>query len=260
MTETATIVQDAPADFIQVNTESDARHHLCAVYRLLAHFGMDDLIYTHASARVPGEEAFLINPFGLLFEEITPASLVKVDFEGRVLDNNRHAANAAGFVIHNGILRDRPDRHCVIHTHTRAGVALSCLEAGLLPINQFAIEFHGRLGLHDYEGIAFNLDEGPRLNRDLGENFGLILRNHGLLTVGATIPAAFYFMYYLEQSARVQMDVLATGAPYTVVPPEVLSLTDTQFTSHRRAGSAGHRMWPSLLRLLDRKYPNWDEN
>jgi ribulose-5-phosphate 4-epimerase/fuculose-1-phosphate aldolase len=253
------IVHDRPADFVAIETEAEARLHLCAVYRLLAHFGMDDTIYTHVSARIPGQEAFLINPFGLMFEEITPRSLVAVDFEGRVLDNNIYAANAAGFVIHGGILRRRPDLACVLHTHTRAGVALSCLDEGLLPLNQFAIEFSGAVGYHDYEGIAFDLDEGVRLHRDLGDHVALVLRNHGLLTVGQTIPAAFYFMYYLEQSARVQMDVLGSGHPFSTVSPEILARTDTQFTSRREAAKAGHRMWPAMLRLLDRHYPAWSE-
>jgi len=255
----AMTVHDKPADFITITTEQQIRLHLCAVYRLLAHFGMDDTIYTHVSARIPGEAAFLINPFGLMFEEITPRSLVKVDFEGTVLDNNIYPANAAGFVIHGGILQRRPDLACVLHTHTRAGVALSCLEEGLLPLNQFAIEFHDSVGYHDYEGIAFELDEGPRLHRDLADNVALVLRNHGLLTVGHTIPAAFYFMYYLEQSARVQMDVLGSGHPFAVVASDILARTDTQFTSRREAAKAGHRMWPAMLRLLDRHYPGWSE-
>jgi ribulose-5-phosphate 4-epimerase/fuculose-1-phosphate aldolase len=242
-----------------MDTEAEVRRHLCAVYRLLAHFGMDDLIFTHASARVPGEEAFLINPFGLLFHEITPDSLVKIDYSGQLVGNDRHPANAAGYVIHSAILKDRPDIGCIVHTHTRAGVALSCLADGLLPINQFAIEFHGRIGYHDYEGIAFNLEEGERLRRDMDGNVALVLRNHGLLTVGATIPAAFYFMYYLEQAAQVQMDVLASGRAIVPVPEETVALTAKQYTSAFNPPMAGHRMWPSLLRLLDAHYPGWDE-
>src|SRR5262245_37702669 len=196
------LVKDAPSNVIAMESEDDTRLNLAAVYRLLAHFGMDDTIFTHASARIPGEETFLINPFGLMFREVTPSKLIKIDFEGRHVAGNRHPANAAGFVIHSAILKGCPEVNCVIHTHTRAGVALSCLEEGLLPINQFAIEFHGRIGYHDYEGIAFNRDEGPRLIRDIGANVALVLRNHGLLTVGGSIPAAFYFMYYLEQAAQ----------------------------------------------------------
>jgi ribulose-5-phosphate 4-epimerase/fuculose-1-phosphate aldolase len=251
------IIQDAPAAKITIDTEGDVRLHLAAAYRLLAHFGMDDLIFTHASARIPGEEAFLINPFGLFFSEVSPASLVKLDFDGNVVGSARHAANAAGFVIHGAILRARPDVNCVIHTHTRAGVAISCLADGILPMNQFAIEFHDRIGYHDYEGIAFNMDEGERLDRDIKGKIALVLRNHGLLTVGATIPAAFYFTYYLEQTARVQMDVLATGRAITMPDEATIAATMQQYTSARDPAAAGHRMWPALLRLLDTNYPNW---
>jgi ribulose-5-phosphate 4-epimerase/fuculose-1-phosphate aldolase len=251
------IIQDAPATKITIDTEGDVRLHLAAVYRLLAHFGMDDLIFTHASARVPGEETFLINPFGLFFNEVSPASLVKLDFDGNVVGSARHAANAAGFVIHGAILRARPDVNCVIHTHTRAGVAISCLADGILPMNQFAIEFHDRIGYHDYEGIAFNMDEGERLDRDIKGKIALVLRNHGLLTVGATIPAAFYFTYYLEQTARVQMDVLATGRAITMPDEATIAATMQQYTSARDPAAAGHRMWPALRRLLDTNYPNW---
>jgi len=251
------IIQDAPAKKIDIDTEDDVRLHLAAVYRLLAHFDMDDLIFTHASARVPGEDAFLINPFGLFFNEVSPASLVKLDFDGNVVGSGRHAANAAGFVIHGAILRARPDVNCVIHTHTRAGVAISCLADGILPMNQFAIEFHERIGYHDYEGIAFNLDEGERLDRDIKGKIALVLRNHGLLTVGATIPAAFYFTYYLEQTARVQMDVLSTGRTITMPDAATIGTTMQQYTSARDPAAAGHRMWPALLRLLDTNYPNW---
>ena len=251
------IIQDVPAKKIPIDSEGEVRLHLAAVYRLLAHFGMDDLIFTHASARVPGEDAFLINPFGLFFNEVSPASLVKLDFDGNVVGSARHAANAAGFVIHGAILRARPDVNCVIHTHTRAGVAISCLVDGILPMNQFAIEFHERIGYHEYEGIAFNMDEGARLDRDIKGKIALVLRNHGLLTVGATIPAAFYFTYYLEQTARVQMDVLATGRAITMPDEATIANTMGQYTSARDPAAAGHRMWPALLRLLDTNYPHW---
>jgi ribulose-5-phosphate 4-epimerase/fuculose-1-phosphate aldolase len=251
------IVKDAPPKIIPINTEDDVRLHLAAVYRLLAYFRMDDTIFTHASARVPGEDTFLINPFGLLFREVTPSNLVKLDFDGRLVGNDHHPANAAGFVIHGAILRARPDVNCIIHTHTRSGVALSCLADGLLPINQFAIEFHDRIGYHEYEGIAFNMGEGERLDRDLRGKVALVLRNHGLLTVGANIPAAFYFTYYLEQSAQVQMDVLATGREFITPPPETVATTMKQYTSAFDPPAAGHRMWPALLRLLDAQDPTW---
>jgi ribulose-5-phosphate 4-epimerase/fuculose-1-phosphate aldolase len=251
------LIKDRPALLVPIESEADTRLHLSALYRLLAHYGMDDLIYTHASAKVPGEEAFLINPYGLRFHEVTPESLVKVDYSGFNDDPEGHAANAAGYVIHSAILSARPDIGCVVHTHTRAGVALSCIEDGLLPINQFSIEFYDRIGMHDYEGIAFNLEEGARLRRDIEGKVGLILRNHGLLTVGANIPAAFYLMYYLEQSACVQMDVLASGRKIVMPSQALIEKTAAQFTSSSNPAAAGHRMWPSLLRLLDEHYPDW---
>ncbi len=250
-------VKDPPTRQIEMQSEAELRENLAAVYRLLALFGMDDLIYTHASARIPSEEAFLINPYGHLFSEITPSNLIKIDFRGNPVGSKSKSANAAGFVIHSAILKDRPDIGCVVHTHTRSGVAISCLQEGLLPINQFAIEFHGRVGYHDYEGIAFNLDEGPRLHRDIEGKVALVLRNHGLLTVGATIPAAFYLMYYLEQSCRVQMDVLASGRPFVEPPAPLVERTSRQFTSATDPASTGHRMWPALLRKLDREDPGW---
>jgi ribulose-5-phosphate 4-epimerase/fuculose-1-phosphate aldolase len=253
----STAVTDRAPASIEIASEADARLHLAAVYRLLAHFGMDDLIYTHASARVPGEATFLINPFGLLFREITPSNLVKVDHEGQLVGKSEHPANAAGFVIHGAVLAARPDVACVIHSHTQAGVAVSCLEEGLLPLSQFALEFHGRVGCHDYEGIALDLDEQRRLARDLGQNVALLLRNHGLLTAGPTIPAAFSLMYYLEQAARVQMDVLAAGRPFRLPPEDVCRSTAAQFTSARTPQLGGSRLWPPLIRLLDAVDPGW---
>jgi len=251
------IIKDAPSNIIPMQSEDEVRLHLAAVYRLLAYFKMDDLIFTHASVRVPGEDTFLINPFGMLFREITPDVLVKLDFAGRVVGNDRYPANAAGFVIHGAILAANPDINCVIHTHTRSGVAMSCLQDGLMPINQFAIEFHKRIGYHDYEGIAFNMEEGARLNRDIAGNVALVLRNHGLLTVGANIPASFYFTYYLEQAAQVQMDVLASGRPILHPSPEVVEATMPQYTSAFNPPLAGQRMWPAMLRLLDAVDPTW---
>ncbi len=239
-------------------TEAEARLHLAALYRLLAHYGMDDTIYTHASARVPGEpDAFLINPYGLLFGEITPSSLVKMSHDGRVLGPSNYPANTAGYVIHSAVLQARPEVGCAVHTHTRAGVALSCLEEGLLPLNQFSLEFFGKIGYHDYEGVALDLDEQARLGRDLADFPVLILRNHGLLTVGHTPAAAFYLMYYLEQSARIQMDVLASGRPYRLPSEELARHTAAQFSTTTDPAKTGQRLWPAMLRLLDEKQPGW---
>ena len=254
------VIQDRPPLMVDIQTEAQTRLHLCALYRLMAHFHLEDLIFTHASAKVPGENAFLINPFGLRFDEVTPQNLVKIDYQGMVDGDDAFPANAAGYVIHSAILAAREDIGCVIHTHTRAGVALSCLEEGLLPINQFAVEFYKRVGYHEYEGIAFNLDEGPRLRHDLADNVALVLRNHGLLTVGPNIPSAFYLMYYLEQAAQVQIDVLSTGRPFVTPPKAMLERAVMQFTSSFNPPAAGQRMWPSLLRLLDERYPGWSNH
>ena len=252
------MLRDVAVSPLLPRTEDEARLHLAACYRLLAHFGMDDLIYTHASCRVPGEpDNFLMNPFGLLFREVTPRNLVKVGWDGKAIGASGHPADVAGFVIHSAILKARPDVQCIIHTHTRAGVALSCLDCGLLPINQFAIEFDGRVGMHEYEGIATRLDEQARLAASLGGDVALILRNPGLLTVGPSIPAAFYLMYYLEQSARVQMDVLATSRGIIEPGAAVRAASLAQYTSSFDPPAAGSRMWPSLLRLLDEDYPGW---
>ncbi len=254
-----TVVSDAPpAQSGAIATEADARLHLAAVYRLLAHYGLDDTIFTHASVRVPGEsDTFLINPYGLLFGEITPSSLVKMSWDGEVRGPSNYPANAAGYVIHSAVLQARPEISCAVHTHTRAGVALSCLEEGLLPLNQFALEFHGNVGYHDYEGVALDLDEQERLGRDLAQYPVLVLRNHGLLTVGHTPAAAFYLMYYLEQAARVQMDVLATGRPYRLPPEAVARHTAGQFSTSIDPTRVGLRMWPAMLRLLDETQPGW---
>jgi ribulose-5-phosphate 4-epimerase/fuculose-1-phosphate aldolase len=251
------LIKDRPSGIVDMRTEAEVRLHLCALYRLLAHFKMDDMIYSHASAKVPGQEAFLINPFGFRFEEVTPQSLIKVDYSGVIQGDATHPANAAGFVIHSAVLSHREDIGCVIHTHTRAGVAVSSLDEGLLPINQWAIEFHDRVGYHDYEGLAFDLDEGPRLQRDLTGKVALILRNHGLLAVGASIPGAFYLMYYLELAVQTQIDIMASGRKIYMPSQSVVEHAAKQFTSSYDPAVAGHRMWPSLLRLLDREYPDW---
>jgi len=237
------------------NTERDARINLAACYRLIAHFGMDDLIYTHISARVPGSPGhFLINPYGMMFHEITASSLVKIDYDGNLVEPAQHPVNYAGFVIHSAIHAARPDVTCVLHTHTRAGVAVSCLKEGLLSLNQFSAGFYNRVGYHDYEGIATNLDERQRLVRDLGDKRVLILRNHGLLTAGRSVPEAFQLMYYLEQSCRVQMDLMASRTSINQLSHEVSEYTAQQCETGTQHGE---REWPALLRLLDAKDPSY---
>ncbi len=237
-------------------TEREVRVALAACYRLIAHFGMDDLVFTHISARVPGRpDHFLINPYGMMFHEITASSLVKIDHEGDIVEDTGYPVNKAGFVIHSAIHAARPEVNCVLHTHTRAGIAVSCLEEGLLHINQHSAMFYGRVAYHDYEGIALDLDERTRLERDLGDNPVMILRNHGLLTTGRTVPEAFELMYYLEQSCRIQVDLMATGGKLTRLSDNVCQHTAQQF--EESPVPRGEREWPALLRLLDAKDPNY---
>ena len=240
-------------------TEWEARVQLAACYRLVAHYGMDDTIFGHITARIPGSrDTFLINPFGLMFGEMTASALVAIDHAGLALDSTAEPVNAAGFVIHSAIHAGRPDVDCVLHTHTRAGVAISCLEDGLLPINQFALEFAGRIAVHGYEGIALDLSERERLVADLGPHNAMILRNHGLITAAQTVPGAFYIAYYLEQAARVQLDVMASGGRVITPPPAVQARTAAQYTSARNPAMTGMRGWPAMLRLLDRVSPGYD--
>ncbi|MGR8920995.1 MAG: class II aldolase/adducin family protein [Gammaproteobacteria bacterium] len=228
------------------------RVDLAACYRLIAHFGLDDLVYNHISARVPGpDDHFLLNPFGLLYEEVTASNLVKVDLDGNLLDETEHRINPAGFVIHSCVHRERPDMTCVIHTHTTAGIAVSAQQAGLLPLSQTALLYKDLIGYHDFEGLALKLEEQERLLADLGRDKQLlILRNHGLLACGHTIPEAFIMMYYLEQACRIQVAAQAGGAIH--LPP-----ADVQDLAHRQAmagfgAELGAMEFAALKRRLDR--------
>jgi len=236
--------------------ERETRVALAACYRLIAHFGMDDLVYTHFSARVPGRpDNYLINPFGTMFHEITASSLVEIDHEGNIVGESASPMNKAGMVIHGAVHQARPDVNCVLHTHSRAGVAVSSLEAGLLHVHQRSLMFFGRLGYHDYEGPAFEEDEQPRLVRDLGDHPAMILRNHGLLTAGRTIPEAFTFMYHLEQCCRIQIDLMATGGKLVPLSDAICRRGAEQFAKF--AEIHGECEWPALLRLLDAKDPSY---
>jgi ribulose-5-phosphate 4-epimerase/fuculose-1-phosphate aldolase len=198
--------------------EWETRVSLAACYRLVAHYKMADFIYTHITAAVPGEKGhFLINPYGWLWEEITASSLVKIDCDGNKVGPSPYGVNKAGFVIHSAVHRAK-EVACVIHTHTKAGMAVSALECGLLPISQIAMQYYGTIGYHDYEGIALELGERERIVADLGTNRALILRNHGLLTVGRSIAEAFHIMYYLNLACEVQVAALGMGEK--VILPE----------------------------------------
>jgi ribulose-5-phosphate 4-epimerase/fuculose-1-phosphate aldolase len=233
-------------------TERELRIDLAACYRLVALFGWDDLIFTHISARVPGDrDTFLINPYGLLFDEITASSLVKVDAAGEKLSPSEWPVNPAGFVIHSAIHAARHDVGCVVHTHTNAGVAVSAQRDGLLPISQIATIAMSSLGYHDYEGIALNDDEKPRLVRDLGQNTALILRNHGLLTAAATVGDAFVMMYALQRACEVQLLAQAGGGPLVQVDPRIQQGVKANLEAVTR-GLGPAIAWPALKRKLDR--------
>lgn len=240
--------------------EWQTRVDLAAAYRLVAMHGWDDLIFTHLSARVPGpEHHFLINPYGLTFEEITASSLVKVDLDCNPVIPTRHPVNPAGFVIHSAIHAGREDAHCVIHTHTPAGVAVSAQEDGLLPISQQASIALTSLAYHDYEGIAVSDDEKPRLVADLGRAHAMILRNHGLLTVGPTIADAFLVMFTLQRACEVQVLAQAGGARLRPVGENVLAGVQANVKAVTKGASSGGALaWPALLRRLGRAMPGYD--
>jgi ribulose-5-phosphate 4-epimerase/fuculose-1-phosphate aldolase len=238
--------------------EWQARVDLAACYRLVHHYGMDDLVYNHISVRVPGGEGhFLINAYGMTYDEVSASSLVKVDFDGNVvLDSGTgYGINHAGFVIHSAVHRGRPDVACVIHTHTPAGMAVSAMECGLLPLTQNAMFFSG-VGYHDYEGPAVDLDEQKRLVSDLGDHVAMILRNHGLLAVGATIPEAFVTLYWLERACQAQALAFASGKPLSLPKEEVVTKTNSRYKPGQRR-KIGELEWAGLLRLVERKYPGF---
>jgi ribulose-5-phosphate 4-epimerase/fuculose-1-phosphate aldolase len=238
--------------------EWSLRVDLAACYRLIACYGWDDLVFTHVSARVPGpEEHFLINPYGMLFEEITASSLVKVDHACEKRSESAYPVNPAGFVIHSAIHAARADAQCVLHTHTSAGVAVSAQRSGLLPISQQATIVLASLGYHDYEGIALLEDEKPRLVRDLGDNNYLILRNHGLLTVGKSIADAFLFMYAMQRACEVQV-LAQSGGQLLEVDPRIVGGVKTNVDRVLK-GLGGALAWPGLLRKLDRIDPSFRE-
>ena len=238
--------------------EWQQRVDLAACYRLLAHYRMTDLIYTHCTVRVPGEPGrFLINPYGHRWEEITASSLVKIDVDGNKVGDSPHRVNPAGFTIHSAVHMSRHDAACVIHTHTRAGMAVASLKEGLLPLNQIALQFYGRLGLHEYEGIALNLDERARIIADLGTHCGLLLRNHGLLTVGRSVAEAFNLMFYLERACEVQVATLSMGREIVLPPREICEKVGAQYDQMNFDDGDLQLEWDAHLRLLDALDPSY---
>lgn len=232
--------------------EWQARVDLAAAYRLVADFGWDDLVFTHISARVPGPAPhFLINPYGWLFEEITASSLVKVDLDGRKVMESPNEINPAGFTIHSAIHAARADAHCVMHTHSLNGVAVSAQKNGVLPVSQQSTLVLASLAYHDYEGVAFRDDEKPRLQADMGNANFLMLRNHGLLTCGKTIADAFLSMYTFEATCQIQIAAQSGGSELTHVDPRIVEGVG-QAMKVQTGGLGGQFVWPALIRKLDR--------
>jgi ribulose-5-phosphate 4-epimerase/fuculose-1-phosphate aldolase len=253
-TRPVVISRKAPSAHAMSDAEWQMRVDLAACYRLIAHYEMDDMFATHISARVPGaEEHFLLNPYGVLFEQITASSLVKVDLDGNIVQDTEHTINPAGFVIHSAVHAARHDALCVIHTHTVAGMAVACMEDGLLPLTQKSMRFYNRIAYHDYEGVADDLDERERLVRDLGKHNALILRNHGLLVCGKNVGAAFFAMRNLEKSCKTQIAAMSTGAKLIKLSPNLMEHAAGQFESNDGRANG----WPALLTMLDGLDPSY---
>jgi ribulose-5-phosphate 4-epimerase/fuculose-1-phosphate aldolase len=242
----------------QVTAEEwQARVDLAAAYRLFTVYRWDDLIFTHITARVPGgDEHFLINPYGMLFDEISASSLVKIDLEGRVMLENGYPVNPAGFVIHSAVHEARPDVQCVMHAHTPASIAVSSQKGGLLPLSQQSTFVLPSLCYHEYEGVAVDADEKQRLVADLGSNTFMLLRNHGMLTVGRSVAEAFLAMYVLESACRIQLMTQSAGSELVPVPDPVLAGA-AERSDKATLGMGGALAWPALLRKLDRIDPSF---
>jgi len=260
-------------------SEWATRIELAACYRLVALYGMTDLVYNHISARVPGHhDRYLINPYGMLYEEVTASCLVTIDVEGRTLlqPDHGYSVNVAGFYLHAPVHQARPEVQCILHTHTRAGTAVSALAEGLMPLSQTAMRFHGQLAYHDFEGPAIDGDECARIVRDLGSFSAMVLRNHGLLVCGVSIAQAFNRMYWLEQACRIQVDALGCGRELHLptaraIDNSVACFAGSEITLQNEAhaslvlsrearaasGGYGRLEWPALLRRLDRLDPGY---
>ena len=264
----ATLQKNTSAESVRSRVspeEWETRVQLAACYRLSAHYGWTDLIYTHISARVPGpDEHFLLNPFGWMFDEITASSLVKVDLAGNIIGQTPHSIHKAGFLIHSAVHEARPDVACVIHSHTRAGMAVSMMKCGLLPLSQHAMLFHGRVAYHDSEGLALDMDERERLATDLSDKAVMILRNHGTLVAGTTIPEAFSMISHLEKALQAQIDALSSSQELTIPSDEVAAATARMGFTNKAVpeytegvSPLGRLEWPALMRMLDRIDPSY---
>lgn len=261
------IASDQPITGIDVHSlpradgELMLRRQLAAAYRLVDHFGWTELIYGHLTARVPGDEPhFLINPFGLNYDEVTASNLVKIDLDGKIVEPSQYPVNYAGFVIHSAIHMAHADRHKVVmHTHTRAGMAVCALKDGLLPISMVSTAFHGKLSYHDYEGPSLDLDERDRLLQNLGSNQAMMLRNHGLLTTGRSVPEAFLRLYRLERSCQIQVDAAAAGT-LNVIGDNLAAKSGAdmdRFSEIESAVGIGDLEFAALVRKLDKVDSSW---
>lgn len=241
------------------DAEWDTRVNLAACYRLLAHHGMTDGTATHISARVPDEpDTFLLNPYGYLFDEITASSLVKINHQGEIVDGSTFPYNEAGFCIHSAVLKGRPEIGTALHTHSDAGMAVAAQKCGLLPISQTALRFYDNIAYHDYEGIALDLSEQERLQKDLGGAYAMILKHHGLLTVGRTVAEAWTMIWDLEKACQSQVWAMAGGMDNIDMPSEeVCRHTAEQYARHYSNKPAGEAGWPAQLRMLDRIDPSY---
>lgn len=238
--------------------EWQTRVDLACAYRLVSHYGWTHGIANHISIRVPGEEEhFLLNPYGLEFREVTASSLVKIDLDGNKVADSPFGVNRAGFVIHSAIHAARKDISCAIHTHTEAGMAVSAIKCGLLPLSMSAIRFHNRIGYHDYEGVTLDTEERGRIAEHLGDNYAMILRNHGLLTLGRNLGEAFYLMYNLEKACRSQLAAMATGAELEIPPESVLEKSAAQSWIPNNNDTSTHPAWPAFMREMDDLDPSY---
>ncbi|WP_066655569.1 MULTISPECIES: class II aldolase/adducin family protein [unclassified Sphingomonas] len=249
----------AVAPRTMTDAEWEARQQLAAAYRVFDHLGWSEMIYNHITLKVPGEDhAFLINPFGLHFSEVKASNLVKIDIDGNKLDDSPYPVNRAGFVQHAVFHRNLPDVHCIMHTHTTAGMAVSSLEGGLQPINFYACNFAGQIAYHDFEGVTVRDEEGARLVANLGDKRMLLLRNHGIVAMGRTLPEAFIKHWSLQRACEIQLATLSMGKPLTV-PPEVVAVHQRDLHLAQVPGGPGAADFAAMVRLVDRVDTSWRE-
>ncbi|MGK6355006.1 class II aldolase/adducin family protein [Sphingomonas sp. DT-207] len=256
----ATALQAEPGNKPGVSdAEWEARQQLAACYRVFDHLGWSEMIYNHITVKVPGEDnAFLINPYGLHFSEVKASNLVKIDIDGNKLDGSPYPVNLAGFTQHSVFHRNLPDAHCIMHTHTTAGMAVSALEGGLQPINFYACNFIGQIAYHDFEGVTVRSEEGERLIEHLGDKRVMMLRNHGILVMGRTLPEAFIKHWALQRACEIQLATLSMGKPL-LVPDEIVAVHQRDLSKVQLPGGPGAPDFAAMVRLVDRVDKSWRE-